>query len=149
MRTSASPGPGGSMVNSSTTPGCPGSRAMTPRATIDPLPLLPEDSATGLLLISYRGAAEFQLVRADSTPSRNRYISSQAAHPAAGRTRRQGLFILLETDDGEGSKGMMGQGAAGGGNGGMPMSTEEANDGIATGGQHLGHATDAGCRPVL
>ena len=53
MRTSASPGPGGSMVNSSSTPGSPGSRAMTPRATIDPLPVIPDDSATGLLLISH------------------------------------------------------------------------------------------------
>src|SRR5215204_7166475 len=52
MRTNASPGPGRSMVNSSTTPGCPGSRAITPRATIDPLPLLADDSATGLLLSS-------------------------------------------------------------------------------------------------
>src|SRR3954468_20006797 len=68
MRASASPGPGGSMVNSSTTPASPGSRAMTPRATIDPLPLLAEDSATGLLLISYRGTADFWPDRANSTP---------------------------------------------------------------------------------
>src|SRR5215218_2337730 len=87
MRTSASPGPGGSMVNSSTTPGSPGSRAMTPRATIDPLPLLPEDSATVLLLISYRDATEAQLGRADDTPFRNRCISFGVAHPVARRTR--------------------------------------------------------------
>src|SRR5215213_5295806 len=88
MRTSASPGPGESMVNSSTSPGSPGLRAITPRATIDPLSLLAEDSATGLLLISYRGATDVQLGRADSTLSRNRYISSRSAHPAALRTRQ-------------------------------------------------------------
>src|SRR5215217_5308314 len=65
MRTRASSGPGGSIVNSSTTPGAPGSRAMTPRATIDPLPLLAEDSATGLLLISTRGVTDFQVGQAD------------------------------------------------------------------------------------
>src|SRR3712207_7183583 len=87
MRTSASPGPGGSMVNSSSTPGSPGSRAMTPRATIEPLLLLPDDSATGLLLRSSHVAPRLTLgaIGLIDASSWNRYISSAPAHPAARR----------------------------------------------------------------